>query len=252
MADLSYRDKKYFVTPKTYNCPFCNRRSVGFSVVRSIGFDWSDERYVFIYIVKCDDCQKTSAHFSEYSFDTNYASSGFSRPDDEEIDELDVENIDKYFFHHQPTSFFTIDTRIPRVVRELIAEADGCREMNYLVGASGALRKAIYEFLKAQELDQSTPYVDQIKSLKSKHPLVDQNLFSILSNIQGMTSEELHENEGDWAAWSAQDLAFLTEMFMELLREIYIVPDERKQKLDHIAQLRSRSSFKETKPKKTD
>lgn len=246
MPDLSYKDTKYFVTPKTYNCPYCNRRSIGFSVTQKTTFDWSEDRWVAIYIVKCDDCNKESAHFSDYNFDTTYASSGFSRPDDEEIEELDEDNLDNYFFYHQPTTFFTVDSRIPKEVRELLTEADGCRDMNFLVGASGAMRKAVYEFLKAQEVNKDLSYKEQIKSLKAKYPLVDQSLFSILGNIQGMTSEQLHEKEGSWEAWTSQDLIFLTQMFIELLREIYVVPDERKKNLDRISTLRTKSSFRES------
>ena len=33
--------------------------------------------------------------------------------------EKEITELDEVFFYHQPTSFFTIDNRVPRVIREL-------------------------------------------------------------------------------------------------------------------------------------
>ncbi len=43
--------------------------------------------------------------------------------------------LDEHIFFSVPTSFFVIDERIPRIIRELITEAEGCVKMNFLTGA---------------------------------------------------------------------------------------------------------------------
>lgn len=246
MNDQSHLDSKYFLSEDRYNCPFCNRGSVLYKVRSRGGFNWSDERIAHYYIVECQSCQKKSLHLSDYLF-YNALSDGFLEIDDTDIEETDTENIDQYFFYHQPTSFFTVDSRVPVKIRELISEADGCKKMNYNVGASGALRKAIYEFIVDQGTDISQSYEERIKSLKQKHPTINVEYFDALANIQGMTSEQLHEQEGSWEAWAADDITFLINMFSELLREIYVIPDDRKQQFNRISQLRSKSgSFQKT------
>ena len=49
-------------------------------------------------------------------------------------------NIDENIFYSVPSSFFTIDSRVPKEIRELISEAEGCVKMNYLTGASACTR----------------------------------------------------------------------------------------------------------------
>ena len=51
--------------------------------------------------------------------------------------------------------FFVIDQNIPRIIRELVYEAEGCLKMNYTTGASACMRKAIYELLIDQKVEGS-------------------------------------------------------------------------------------------------
>ena len=52
-TDLSFKDKKYFLDGKTYNCPFCNRRSVRFEVNDEGQFFWSEKKVAWFFIVRC-------------------------------------------------------------------------------------------------------------------------------------------------------------------------------------------------------
>ena len=56
-------------------------------------------------------------------------------------DEIDI---DSSIFYSVPTSYFVIDKRIPKIIRDLITEADGSLKMNFLTGSSACMRKAIY------------------------------------------------------------------------------------------------------------
>jgi hypothetical protein len=60
------------------------------------------------------------------------------------------EDLDSRFFYSVPTSFFVLDERVPRVLRELITEAEGCLKSNFLTGASACARKVVYELGRHQ------------------------------------------------------------------------------------------------------
>lgn len=44
MPDQSHLDNRYFVDSTIYNCPFCNRRHVSYSVFQRTQFDWTDKK----------------------------------------------------------------------------------------------------------------------------------------------------------------------------------------------------------------
>lgn len=158
--------------------------------------------------------------------------------------------IDDLFFYHQPTTFFTLDNRINEKVRSLISEAEGCAKMNYLVGASGCLRKAIYELLELEQIPKTdsagkeVDYGDRVKVLKSKYPTVPPEYFDALANIQGMTSEQLHE--GDWKPWTQDEFRFLVEAAKEVLTEVYVRPQEKASVLQKILSLKPQKQTKQT------
>jgi len=144
-------------------------------------------------------------------------------------------DLDKAFFYSVPTSFFVVDRRIPRVLRELITEAEGCARMNYLTGASACTRKAIYELLVIQGAT-GQDYDDRIKDLRTKHPAVDAELFEILGHIKDMTSDHVHEQS--WVAWDSKHLHLFLETLKAVLHEMYVVPDEKKSRADAVRALR--------------
>lgn len=114
--------------------------------------------------------------------------------------------------------------------------------MNFLVGASGSLRKAIYEFLKDQKT-KGENYEDKIKWLKTKYPGIDSVYFDSMANIQDMTSTNMHEKDGSWEPWKRADLSFFIEVVKAVLDEIYVKPDERKKTLDMITKLKSKTTI---------
>jgi hypothetical protein len=234
--DLSLYDRKYFLDARRYNCPFCNRGSVAYSVVEVVGFNWSQGKRAYAYFVKCDerDCDKISMHLSYYFFETNeyYPRFNFA-PHGTKRDEYSADNLDSYFFFHQPTTFFTIDERINLSLRNLVSEAENCLKMNLLVGASACVRKAIYELIdlenvRVENQNGRTNYQDSIKALKEKFKQVPPEYFDALANIQELASDKVHE--GSWEAWDSQKLKALLELTKNILHEMYVVPDEQKKR----------------------
>ena len=103
---------------------FCNRRNVVYGLVFHKKFDWSKQKQGYVYLVLCKSCWKSSLHLSYEKLVDNDSSISFN-----------TDEIDSHIFYSVPTSFFVIDERIPRIIRELIAEAEGCVKMNFLNSA---------------------------------------------------------------------------------------------------------------------
>ena len=58
--DRSHKDKQYFIDGSTYNCPFCNRRNVKYTVADRGSYNKSNTKNVFFYVIQCTDCKKAS------------------------------------------------------------------------------------------------------------------------------------------------------------------------------------------------
>ena len=261
--DKAHKDNKYFIDGRTYNCPFCNRRSVAFMIVGNSSFDWSIEKKCYLYLVRCKEieCQKTSFHLSNYSLKQSnlYDSSNNKREyyfafpfeteegDDQvsEKDELPLE-MDEVFFHHTPSSFFTIDSRIPGVIRIPIDEAENCRINGYLTGGSACLRKAIYKFLQNQGIPDSNEsgeflrYEDRYDLLEVKireqFPYIDIDYLRNLKNIHAITSREVHEDE--WQDFDNNTLRFLIALTKDILNQVYVLPKDRQAARDRVLNFR--------------
>jgi len=152
------------------------------------------------------------------------------RDDFEKIDELD-----NVFFYSVPTSFYVLDNRIPKILRELMTEAEGCQKSNFLTGASACARKLVYELGVLQKA-KGANYEDRIKSLKELNPVLDPTLFDTLLTIQQITSEKVHEESYD--GWQSKHLRLILSILSEIFREIYVVPAVREEKRNEILKLK--------------
>ena len=192
MEDYSYLDKKYFIDDTVYNCPFCNRNNVPYIIRNSFSFNWTTNKRCYVFIARCSYCGNDSMHSSFESM-TKYLGTNHYAISAEFKDKID-ENV----FHSQPTSFFTLDNRIPRIIRELITEAEGCLKMNFLTGASACMRKTIYELL-VKEKTEGTDYESKIKSLKKKYTTIDPIYFDILAVCVDILCGEFYAHQQNTA-----------------------------------------------------
>lgn len=224
MSDQSYLDERYFVDEYVYNCPFCNRRHVSYSVRNKVSFNWRHDKPCYVYIVCCHSCKNESLHLcfgdlrlSEHNygiFDSDVGSS-----------------LDELFFYSVPTSFFNFDSRVPRILRELLTEAEGCLKSNFLTGASACARKLVYEFASLSRVS-GINYNERIKSLQEVYPSVDSTYFDSLLTIQKATSSKIHENSYD--GWKAEHLRLILASLHEVLHEVYVTPalrDDRRKSI---------------------
>jgi len=163
-----------------------------------------------------------------------------------DLEEVHVERLDEQFFYSVPTSFFVLDSRIPRILRDLISEAEGSMKSNFLTGASACIRKAVYELAVLQGATGDS-YDGRIKSLKDKLPDVDSTYFDTLLTIQQVTSTKVHEESYD--GWENKHLRVILSALSEALNEIYVVPALRDEKRKAIIALRDELTPKESKSK---
>ena len=251
--DLSHLDKKYFIDPYKYNCPFCKRNHVSYSLIDKYAFNWGEDKICHCYLVQCnsDGCEKVSMHLSFDELRESYFQYNQRQYRSRFADGLDI---DSKLFFSQPTSYFVLDNRIPEKVRELVYEAENSRKSNYLVGASACIRKAIYELLEYEKKivkNEKTGYADykeSIKALKQKFPGVAPELFDAFGHIQEMASNQVHE--GSWEAWDSSKLRFIIELAKATLHEMYVVPEERKERLGVLGQMKS--AFTNSKKQEKD
>ena len=232
MDDKSYLDRKYFIDGEVYNCPFCNRNNVKYTLISGSDFDWSTEKKCYIYLVKCSSCNHKSMHLSfEEIGDHITGPQIMSRWNFKKVD------LDSAIFHSVPTSFFVIDSRVPKIIRELISEAESCLKMNFMTGASACMRKAIYELLVLEKV-AGEHYEDRIKALKEMYPGSDPELFDILGHIQQMTSDKVHEQS--WDKWDSNNLRLIIETLKTVLYDIYVTPQMKTDRSNQIKQLREK------------
>jgi hypothetical protein len=218
MPDQSHLDAKYFIDPARYNCPFCNRRHVTYSITAAQEFDWTDTKKCVAILVKCGSCGHLSMHLS---FQKILVHDHTGRHFASDID------IDDALFFSVPSSFHVVDERIPRILRELLAEAEGCLKSNFLTGASACARKLIYE-LASKCGAEGAEYEERIKSLKSKLPAVDGTYFDTLLTIQQVTSSKVHESAYD--GWESRHLRLILATLREILYEVFVTPAVREEK----------------------
>lgn len=230
MNDQSHLDAKYFIDNHVYNCPYCNRNNVAYKLSYPLVFDWSNTKKCYLYFARCSSCTKKSMHLSfnelevvnvtqhQYRFKVSVGG-----------------NIDDNFFYSVPTSFFSLDSRIPKVLRELITEAEGCLKSNYLTGASACVRKIIYE-LAILEKASGENYDERIKSLKEIRKDVEGDYFDTLLTIQQVTSDKVHEDSYD--GWNSKHLRLILSTVIEILGLMYVIPELRKEKRQSILVLK--------------
>ena len=227
MPDDSSLDAKYFIDAYKYNCPFCNRRHVSYSVFQVRAFQWTGEKPCFVYFVQCHSCKLVSMHLSFENIGLKSGTLSGPRIAPYAFDISKGEELDPKFFYSVPTSFFALDSRIPRILRELFTEAEGCLKMNFLTGASACARKLVYGLAKLEKAKGDT-YEDQLKSLKTIRGDVEPEYFDTLLTIQQVTSSKVHEESYD--GWEARHLRVILATIQEVLGAMYVIPKVREEK----------------------
>lgn len=243
MSDDSHLDSKYFIDGKIFNCPFCNRRHVSYSIHSPSTFNWTDEKLCWCYRAQCHSCGKVSMHLSFEQIPTEHVfSGGTTAPRRFEVNES--YDLDSKFFYSVPTSFFVLDERVPRILRELMTEAEGCLKSNFLTGASACARKLVYELAVLENADGEN-YDERLKSLKVRRPDVEPEYFDTLLTVQQVTSAKVHETSYD--GWQSRHLQAILRTLSEVLTAMYVLPKVRAERREAVLRLKQELSGKKAK-----
>ena len=249
-VDESVLDARYFVDGHVYNCPFCKRRHVSYSLKSCFQFDWTAAKPCYGYLVCCNSCGRVSMHLSYEPLPIQISGS-FTAEQNLEHTRI-LADLDSRIFYSVPTSSFVLDSSIPKALRELLAEAEGCLKSNFLTGASACARKVIYE-LAVREQASGSNYDERIAGLKQLHPEIDATYFDTLLTIQQVTSSKVHEEAYD--GWQAKHIRLILGALKEVLVELYVEPHRRAQRRQAILDLKqevlgntTEDKFTPTKP----
>lgn len=243
MPDQAYVETKYFIDGTVYNCPFCNRKNVAYTVTGCKGFDWTDTKQCNTIHVKCNSCHKTSLHLCYSDIVEEFLHAGRTHY----RFKADVD-IDSMIFYSVPTSYFMMDARIPKRIRELVVEAEGCLKMGYLTGASACAKKAIYE-LFTFECAEGEDYESQLSCLKSKYPQSDPELFDTLAHIRGIAVENIHKQFSP--QWDTENLRLILETLKAVLVDMYVIPVVKRERFQKIQRIREKVEEKEKRGEKS-
>jgi len=231
------KDKKLIIDAVRHNCSHCGTKSSRYDDISFMRVDIENGKHLYAMFLTCCECGHTSMHLlknvelSGKSYDVSRvylqqfysgASVILSR---EEIDKLD-DNI----IMSIPTPTFIIDAGIPNKLRDLLIEALKCIKENALTGASACIRKAIYQFL-AKEKAQGNNYDDKIKYIKKNWPQISDYL-DVMKGIKGITSDQVHEDS--FSTFSSEEAQLYIAILEETFREVYVIPEQRKQRKESI------------------
>jgi hypothetical protein len=126
-----------------------------------------------------------------------------------------------------PPRFLIVDQRAPVPIRQLLDEAEGCANMQFVNGGTACARRAI-EIILETESAVTEDYSASLLKLSEKHPAVAPALFQIL--------EMLGDNSDD-ETLSADSLKALIVTIKAVVFEIYVLGAERIERLMYVHQM---------------
>src|SRR5713226_1374566 len=121
--------------------------------------------------------------------------------------------------------FLTVDRRVPEPVRQLLDEADGCLNMNFAVGGSACIRRAIRKTFEVEGVDGGE-FAANVQALAQKHQGVAPTLFQVIE-LLGAGDEPLHIDA----------VRALIATFKGILYELYVLGEERADSLAYLSKL---------------
>jgi hypothetical protein len=130
---------------------------------------------------------------------------------------------------HAVPAFLTLDARVPAVIRDLLAEADGCAQSGFLTGATACAQRAI-QALFAHEKVSGDDTASRLKALTEKYSGVPQMLSTVLLKFGDSTAR-------DGAKLNANGLTLLTVTLKAIVYEIYVLGPERAERLQYVRQI---------------
>ena len=129
-------------------------------------------------------------------------------------------------------NFLNVDSRVPGALRDLLAEADGCLKMGFLLGGTVCAQRAIQSVLTLEEVTGANDDA-RLRGLSDKYPGVPKVLFAVCVRFRDAAA-------GDQTPLDKERLNLLMVTLKFMLYEIYVIARERKESLEHLQKILER------------
>lgn len=125
-------------------------------------------------------------------------------------------------------NFLNVDNRVPGALRDLLAEADGCLKMGFLLGGTVCSQRAIQTLLTQEEVSGANDDA-RLRALSDKYPGVPKVLFAVCARFRE-----------DQSPLDKDRLNLLMVTLKFLMYEIYVIARERTESLEHLQRVLER------------
>lgn len=126
-------------------------------------------------------------------------------------------------------AFLILDPRVPAVVRDLLAEADGCARSGFLTGGTACAQRAIQVLCTCEHVN-GADMAGRLRALTEKYPAIPQILPTVLLQFGDSTAR-------DGARLNANGLTLLVVTLKAIAYEIYVLGPERAERLQYVRQI---------------
>jgi hypothetical protein len=128
-------------------------------------------------------------------------------------------------------NFLDVDGRVPAALRDLLAEADGCLKMGFLLGGTVCAQRAIQTLLTLEDVNGANDDA-RLRGLSDKFPGVPKVLFAVCARFR--------EASADQSPLDKERLNLLMVTLKFMFYEIYVIARERKESLEHLQKILER------------
>ena len=129
-------------------------------------------------------------------------------------------------------NFLNIDSRVPSALRDLLAEADGCLKMGFLLGGTVCAQRAIQSLLSLESVNGANDDA-RLRALSDKYPSVPKVLFAVCARFRDASSTEQSPLDKD-------RLNLLMVTLKLMLYEVYVIAKERTESLEFLQRILER------------
>jgi len=129
-------------------------------------------------------------------------------------------------------NFLNVDSRVPSALRDLLAEADGCLKMGFLLGGTVCAQRAIQSLLALENVGGANDDA-RLRALSDKYPSVPKVLFAVCARFRDAASTEQ-------SPLDKERLNLLMVTLKLMLYEVYVIAKERTDALEFLQRILER------------
>ncbi len=129
-------------------------------------------------------------------------------------------------------NFLNVDSRVPSALRDLLAEADGCLKMGFLLGGTVCAQRAIQSLLSLESVNGANDDA-RLRALSDKYPSVPKVLFAVCARFRDASSTEQ-------TPLDKERLSLLMVTLKLMLYEVFVIAKERTESLEYLQRILER------------